>query len=270
MNENIPGVDEAVVDNSVQAAAEQEDDVISIEELLDNEAEPAAAEEKGEQPPKEDAPPAEEQGAADPVTVAEQAQAIAKERENNAFAKRLAAEKSKFERDPVYLLGRELAAQHGGDAAKALQAMREQQAQELAKDPAALAKYVIEQRAPAPAPDPGLETDEQRATRIANDLRDVLGDKADLKAYMSIDPDFLRNCDQFGAAYAVAAMAQKATAQNQAAAKIEQNKRLPQPIRPTGNAQPKAVNFTAMSDKEWQAFEAKARKARMDGKRIIP
>ena len=44
----------------------------------------------------------------------------ARERENNAFAKRLAAEKRKMEADPVYKLGRELAARYGGAAAKAL------------------------------------------------------------------------------------------------------------------------------------------------------
>ncbi len=272
MYEETTGVNDAVVEEiPEQVAAEQDNDVVTIADLLDNSNEDAAVEEKGEQQ-QEDAPKAEE-GDADPKKTVEQAQQLVSERENNAFAKRLAAEKKKFESNPAYVLGMEYAAKYGGDATAALKAMREQQVEEFAKDPAALAKFVIEQRTPVPVPEPDPEpeneTPQQRAGRIANDIRNVLGDKADLKAYMAIDPDFMQNCDNYGAATAVAMMAQKATAQNQTAAKLEQNRRLPQPIRPSGNAQPKAVDFTTMSQKEWEAFEEKAKKARMDGKRIM-
>ncbi|MBR5291720.1 MAG: hypothetical protein IKU32_02260 [Clostridia bacterium] len=278
MNKEISGVDEAIVDNSAQVAAEQEDDVVTIAELLEESDDSAAVTETGAEQPQEDAPEAE-QGVADQQKTVEQAQQLVKERENNAFAKRLAAERNKFERDPVYVLGRELAAQHGGDANKALEAMRERQAQELAKDPAALAKYVMEKSfAPAPAPSPapapaednGVETDKQRAQRIVDDIRNVLGDNAPVKAYIEIDPDFIQNCDLYGTAKAVLMMAQKSTAQNQAAATRERNNRLPQSIRPSGNAQPKAVDFSPdkMSSEEFRAFEEKAKKARMDGKRI--
>lgn len=275
MNEEITGVNDAIVDEiPEQVAAEQEDDVVTIEELLDNSSEPSPEPEKGEQQ-QEDAPKAEQSDADSRATV-EQAQQIARERENNAFAKRLAAEKRKFENDPVYQLGRELAAQHGGDAAKALEAMKARQAEDLAKDPAALAKYVVNQRfapvpppsVPEPADNGGIETDDQRARRITDDLRNVLGEGAPVKEYIKIDPDFIKNCDLYGAAAAVAAMARKATAQNQAAAKHEQNNRLPQSIRPSNNARPKPVDFSTMSDAEFRAFEEKARKARMDGKKI--
>ena len=275
MNEEITGVNDAIVDEIPgQVAAEQEDDVVTIEELLDNSSEPSPEPEKGEQQ-QEDAPKAEQSDADSRATV-EQAQQIARERENNAFAKRLAAEKRKFENDPVYQLGRELAAQHGGDAAKALEAMKARQAEDLAKDPAALAKYVVNQRfapvpppsVPEPADNGGIETDDQRARRIIDDLRNVLGEGAPVKEYIKIDPDFIKNCDLYGAAAAVAAMARKATAQNQAAAKHEQNNRLPQSIRPSNNARPKPVDFSTMSDAEFRAFEEKARKARMDGKKI--
>lgn len=271
MNEELTGVNEAIVDEiPEQVAAEQEDDVVSIAELLEESNNNAAVEETGEQQ-QEDAPKAEE-GDADPKKTVEQAQQLVSERENNAFAKRLAAERKKFERDPMFLLGKEIASKHGGDANAALKAMREKQAEELAKDPAALAKFVMEQRSPIPEPEPEPEpeneTPQQRATRIANDIRNVLGDKADLKAYMAIDPDFMSNCDNHGAAAAVAMMAQKATAQNKTAAKLEQNRRLPQPIRPSGNAQPKAVDFTTMSQKDWEASEAKIQKALREGKRI--
>lgn len=275
MNEEITGVNDAIVDEiPEQVAAEQEDDVVTIEELLDNSSEPSPEPEKGEQQ-QEDAPKAEQSDADSRATV-EQAQQIARERENNAFAKRLAAEKRKFENDPVYQLGRELAAQHGGDAAKALEAMKARQAEDLAKDPAALAKYVVNQRfapvpppsVPEPADNGGIETDGQRARRITDDLRNVLGEGAPVKEYIKIDPDFIKNCDLYGAAAAVAAMARKATAQNQAAAKHEQNNRLPQSIRPSNNARPKPVDFSTMSDAEFRAFEEKARKARMDGKKI--
>ena len=275
MNEEITGVNDAIVDEiPEQVAAEQEDDVVTIEELLDNSSEPSPEPEKGEQQ-QEDAPKAEQSDADSRATV-EQAQQIARERENNAFAKRLAAEKRKFENDPVYQLGRELAAQHGGDAAKALEAMKARQAEDLAKDPAALAKYVVNQRfapvpppsVPEPADNGGIETDDQRARRITDDLRNVLGEGAPVKEYIKIDPDFIKNCDLYGAAAAVLAMAQKATAQNQAAAKHEQNNRLPQSIRPSNNARPKPVDFSTMSDAEFRAFEEKARKARMDGKKI--
>ncbi len=275
MNEEITGVNDAIVDEiPEQVAAEQEDDVVTIEELLDNSSEPSPEPEKGEQQ-QEDAPKAEQSDADSRATV-EQAQQIVRERENNAFAKRLAAEKRKFENDPVYQLGRELAAQHGGDAAKALEAMKARQAEDLAKDPAALAKYVVNQRfapvpppsVPEPADNGGIETDDQRARRITDDLRNVLGEGAPVKEYIKIDPDFIKNCDLYGAAAAVAAMARKATAQNQAAAKHEQNNRLPQSIRPSNNARPKPVDFSTMSDAEFRAFEEKARKARMDGKKI--
>lgn len=275
MNTEITGVNDAIVDEiPEQVAAEQEDDVVTIEELLDNSSEPSPEPEKGEQQ-QEDAPKAEQSDADSRATV-EQAQQIARERENNAFAKRLAAEKRKFENDPVYQLGRELAAQHGGDAAKALEAMKARQAEDLAKDPAALAKYVVNQRfapvpppsVPEPADNGGIETDDQRARRITDDLRNVLGEGAPVKEYIKIDPDFIKNCDLYGAAAAVAAMARKATAQNQAAAKHEQNNRLPQSIRPSNNARPKPVDFSTMSDAEFRAFEEKARKARMDGKKI--
>lgn len=271
MNEELTGVNEAVVEEiPEQVAAEQDNDVIEIADLLDNSSEIAAVEETGEQQ-QEDAPKAEE-GDADPKKTVEQAQQLVSERESNAFAKRLAAEKKKFESNPVYMLGMEYAAKHGGDAVAALKAMREQQVEEFAKDPAALAKFVIEQRNPVPVPEPDPEpeneTPQQRASRIANDIRNVLGDKADLKAYMAIDPDFMSNCDNYGAATAVAMMAQKATAQNQTAAKLEQNRRLPQPIRPTGNAQPKPVDFSTMSQKDWEASEAKIQKALREGKKI--
>ena len=274
MNEEITGVNEAVVDEiPEQVAAEQEDDVVTIEELLDDSSKPSPEAEKGEQQ-QEDAPEAGP-SAADSKATVEQAQKLVKERENNAFAKRLAAERSKFERDPIYQLGRELAAQHGGDASKALEAMKARQAEDLAKDPAALAKYVVDQRfapAPPPAPEPtdngSAESDAQKASRIAGDIRNVLGENAPIKKYMEIDPDFIKNCDLYGAAAAVAAMAQKATAQNQAAARREQNNRLPQSIRPSNNARPKPVDFSTMSDAEFRAFEEKARKASMDGKKI--
>lgn len=274
MSKEITGVEEAIVDNPGQVAAEQEDDVVTIAELLEESDNSAAVTETGAEQPQEDAPEAE-QGVADQQKTVEQAQQLVKERENNAFAKRLAAERNKFERDPIYMLGREMAAQHGGDANKALEAMRQRQAEELAKDPAALAKYVVEQRyaptpspAPAPAENNGVETDQQKAQRIVDDIRNVLGDGAPIKAYTEIDPNFIQNCDLYGAAKAVAMMAQKSAAQNQAAAKREQNNRLPQSIRPSGNAQPKAVDFSKMSDAEFRAFEEKAKKARMDGKKI--
>lgn len=275
MNEEITGVNDAIVDEiPEQVAAEQEDDVVTIEELLDNSSDSSPEAEMGEQQ-QEDAPVAEQSDADSKATV-EQAQKLVKERENNAFAKRLAAEKRKFENDPVYQLGRELAAQHGGDAAKALEAMKARQAEDLAKDPAALAKYVVNQRfapvpppsVPEPADNGGIETDDQRARRITDDLRNVLGEGAPVKEYIKIDPDFIKNCDLYGAAAAVAAMARKATAQNQAAAKHEQNNRLPQSIRPSNNARPKPVDFSTMTDAEFRAFEEKARKARMDGKKI--
>ena len=218
MNEEITGVNDAIVDEIPgQVAAEQEDDVVTIEELLDNSSEPSPEPEKGEQQ-QEDAPKAEQSDADSRATV-EQAQQIARERENNAFAKRLAAEKRKFENDPVYQLGRELAAQHGGDAAKALEAMKARQAEDLAKDPAALAKYVVNQRfapvpppsVPEPADNGGIETDDQRARRIIDDLRNVLGEGAPVKEYIKIDPDFIKNCDLYGAAAAAAAMARKAS-----------------------------------------------------------
>lgn len=276
MNENITGVNDAVVEEiPEQVAAEQDSDVVTIAELLDNSSDNAAAEEKGAQP-TEDAPEADN-GEADHE--AEEQARKAHEREENAFAKRLAAERRKLEKqyesNPLYQLGRELADKHGGDAAAALKAMREQRAEELAKDPAALAKFVMEKSyAPASAPveeteiDTENETEEQKINRIVADLHKHLGEGADIKACEAIDPNFMKNCDKKGVIRAVADLAQKIKTQYQTAAKLEQNRRLPQPIRPSGNAQPKAVDFTTMSQKDWEASEAKIQKALREGKRI--
>ena len=138
MYEEKSGVNEAVVEeNLVQAADEQGDDVVTIADLMGDEPTETAdaQDEQGEQQ-EEDAPEAED-GAADQPEP-EPRHNNARERENNAFAKRLAAEKRKMEADPVYKLGRELAARYGGDAAKAMTEMRKQQAQELAQDPVKL------------------------------------------------------------------------------------------------------------------------------------
>lgn len=277
MNTELTGVNDAVVEEiPEQVAAEQDSDVVSIADLLDNSNEDATAEEKGEQP-TEDAP---EANTGDADHEAEEQARKAQERENIAFAKRLAAEKKKLEKqyesNPFYQLGREMADKHGGDADAALKAIREQRAEELAKDPAALAKFVMEQKyaavsAPVNVPEINTEneTEEQKVGRMVSELHNLLGDGADIEAYLKIDPDFLANCDKKGVARAVADLSQKIVTQHQTAAQLAQNRRLPQPIRPSGNAQPKAVDFSAMSDKEFAAFEAKAKKARLDGKKIM-
>lgn len=279
MLKNNSGVDEAVVDTSTQVAAEQDNDVISIAELLEasdeaDEKEDAPTEETGEQA-QEDAPDTETDGAADHAAVVEQAQKRVKERENNAFAKRLAAEKSKLERDPVYQLGREFVARYGGDAAKAREAMMENQVKELAKDTNALAKFVVEQRFAAANPEPhadesdgGEETREQRARRIALDIANTLGDDVDLDAYQQIDPDFMRNCDLYGATVAVAKMAQRAHEKTKTAEKIEQNRKLPQSIRPSNTTKPKPVSFEDMTDAQFLEFERRRKQAQLEGKII--
>lgn len=276
MNEELQGVNEDAIveEDQVQAANEPEDDVITLDDLIGNdEGEPTQAE-QGEQQP-EDAPEAEDNdGAADPPE--KKPRNNDRERENNAFAKRLAAEKRKMEADPVYKLGRELAARYGGDAAKAMTEMRKQQAQELAQDPVKLAEYMLNRNDrvepdPEPEPEPAYETDQQKADRIVTDIRNVLGDRADLQSYIDADPDFMQNCDEFGAAAAVkmANRARAAAAKNQTIAnKLAKNRSLPQPIRPSNNAQTKAPDFSQMSDKDFAAFEAKIKKAQMDGKKV--
>lgn len=278
MNEELQGVNEDAIveEDQVQAANEPEDDVITLNDLIGNdEGEPTQAE-QGEQQP-EDAPEAEDNdGAADPPE--KKPRNNDRERENNAFAKRLAAEKRKMAADPVYKLGRELAARYGGDAAKAMTEMRKQQAQELAQDPVKLAEYMLNQRdnvVPEHEPEETAgalyETGQQKANRIVADLRNVLGDGADLRSYIEADPDFMQNCDEFGAAAAVkmANRARAAAAKNQTIAnKLAKNRSLPQPIRPSNNAQTKAPDFSQMSDKDFAAFEAKIKKAQMDGKKV--
>lgn len=277
MYEEITGVNEAAVEETpIQAAAEQEDDVVTVADLMGDEPEDQAEaqEEQGEQQQEEDAPEAQN-GAADQPEP-EPRHNNARERENNAFAKRLAAEKRKMETDPVYKLGRELAARYGGDAAKAMTEMRKQQAQELAQDPVKLAEYMLNRNDrvepdPEPEPEPAYETDQQKADRIVTDIRNVLGDRADLQSYIDADPDFMQNCDEFGAAAAVkmANRARAAAAKNQTIAnKLAKNRSLPQPIRPSNNAQTKAPDFSQMSDREFAAFEAKVKKAQMDGKKV--
>ena len=277
MYEEITGVNEAAVEETpIQAAAEQDDDVVTVADLMGDEPEDQAEaqEEQGEQQQEEDAPEAQN-GAADQPEP-EPRHNNARERENNAFAKRLAAEKRKMEADPVYKLGRELAARYGGDAAKAMTEMRKQQAQELAQDPVKLAEYMLNRNDrvepdPEPEPEPAYETDQQKADRIVTDIRNVLGDRADLQSYIDADPDFMQNCDEFGAAAAVkmANRARAAAAKNQTIAnKLAKNRSLPQPIRPSNNAQTKAPDFSQMSDKDFAAFEAKIKKAQMDGKKV--
>ena len=276
MYEEITGVNEAAVEETpIQAAAEQDDDVVTVADLMGDEPEDQteAQEEQGEQQQEEDAPEAQN-GAADPPE--KKPRNNDRERENNAFAKRLAAEKRKMAADPVYKLGRELAARYGGDAAKAMTEMRKQQAQELAQDPVKLAEYMLNRNDrvepdPEPEPEPAYETDQQKADRIVTDIRNVLGDRADLQSYIDADPDFMQNCDEFGAAAAVkmANRARAAAAKNQTIAnKLAKNRSLPQPIRPSNNAQTKAPDFSQMSDKDFAAFEAKIKKAQMDGKKV--
>ena len=116
MYEEITGVNEAAVEETpIQAAAEQDDDVVTVADLMGDEPEDQAEaqEEQGEQQQEEDAPEAQN-GAADQPEP-EPRHNNARERENNAFAKRLAAEKRKMETDPVYKLGRELAADGSGN-----------------------------------------------------------------------------------------------------------------------------------------------------------
>ena len=271
------GVNDAIVNEiPEQEAAVQDNDVVTIADLLDNTDNSASADEMGDQP-AEDAPKVDI-GEAD-HEVEEQARK-AQERENVAFAKRLAAEKRKLEKqyesNPFYRLGKEMAGKHGGDAEAALKAFNDQRAEEFAKDPAALAKFVMEKSyAPVPTPvesfesEAESETESQKVNRMVSELHSLLGDGADIEAYLKIDPDFLANCDKKGVARAVADLSQKIVTQHQTAAQIAQNRRLPQPIRPSGNAQPKPVDFSTMSDKEFAAFEAKAKKARLDGKRIM-
>lgn len=279
MYEEITGVNEAAVEETpIQAAAEQDDDVVTVADLMGDEPEDQAEaqEEQGEQQQEEDAPEAQN-GAADQPEP-EPRHNNARERENNAFAKRLAAEKRKMEADPVYKLGREFAARYGGDAAKAMTEMRKQQAQELAQDPVKLAEYMLNQRdnvVPEHEQEETAgalyETDQQKANRIVADLRNVLGDGADLRSYIEADPDFMQNCDEFGAAAAVkmANRARAAAAKNQTIAnKLAKNRSLPQSIRPSNNAQTKAPDFSQMSDREFAAFEAKVKKAQMDGKKV--
>lgn len=274
MNEELTGVNEAVVDEiPEQVAAEQEDDVVSIAELLEESNNNAAVEETGEQQ-QEDAPKAEE-GDADPKKTVEQAQQLVSERENNAFARRIAADREqqrkKYENSPEYLLGKEYAAMFGGDAEAARKAIQKQKAEKLAKDPTALAEYVIEQSGHPHVPESTPKTEEelqkQRALELISEIKGVLGDD-DINDYTAIDPDFIRNCDIYGAQDAAMNVTRKLMKQNKTAAKLEQNRRLPQPIRPSGNAQPKAVDFTTMSQKDWEASEAKIQKALREGKRI--
>lgn len=276
MYEEITGVNEAAVEEMpIQAAAEQDDDVVTVADLMGDEPEDQAEaqEEQGEQQ-QEDASAAEIDGVAGHSEP--EPRRNSRERESNAFAKRLAAEKRKLAADPVYKLGRELASRYGGDAVKAMSEMRKQQAKELAADPVKLAEYMLNQRdTAAPEPEqeevPAYETDRQKADRIVADIRSVLGDNADLKSYIDTDPDFMQNCDEFGAAAAVkmANRVKAAAAKTQAiAAKLNQNRSLPQPIRPSNNAQTKAPDFSQMSDREFAAFEAKVKKAQMDGKKV--
>jgi len=179
--------------------------------------------------------------------------------------------KSKFlqkglENDPYYQVAKALANQYGDmdpkeAAQKIIQDHIDKKAEELAKDPQALAKEVLKQRIPQP-----VDMAQYEARRIAADLNALhtageLPQNFNLGEYIKACPTFLSDASEYGVKAAIK------IASTQIAA-IQRNQSLPQPTRPTNSAQPSPPNFKKMSAKDFKKFEREIDQAILEGKRV--
>ena len=256
-------VDEAELVEAPQADAGAQVDEVNIAELLGDTPTGEPEQEQATPEPEQQAAAAQEEPAQSP----EQDRVFASMRRD---AQRQA--QKAMESDPVYQFGlslvRQRAQQDNVSMDDALARLREdtmnQQANELAQNPAALARMMLEQQMAAQAPKP--QNRAEVANTIASELiacreaGELPGD-FDLNTYAKEYPNFLQDCAENGVRSALLRIANKPRAPKAAA--------LPQQMRPTNDAQPGAVDVFKMSSKQFAEYEKKIDQALAEGRRVL-
>lgn len=270
MEERRTGELDAVEESLGQETAAQ-DDVVDLGGLVE---EPPAGEETvvGEQ--REDAPEGSESGDGGPLSREETEN---QQRINAAFAKRLNAERRRFERDPIYQLGKTYAAQFESPEEARAQLLN-QRAERLAADPKALALAVLRQEGPEAAPQREEAEQTDPRARVPAMVRELveMGDRGELppdfniQAYLDAYPEFISDYQAFGmrAALKLARLAVEKERAALAGDKLARNAALPQSTRPAGAPREPGPDFQNMSAAQFRAFEERIRRATMDGKRV--
>lgn len=168
---------------------------------------------------------------------------------DRVVSRRLASERSKHEKDPLLALGRALAAKYGGDVEKAREALIEEQAEELSKDPKAMAKAFLERKAP-------VQEAEMDALSLSAELREIVPGARTAEDVLAVYPDFIDDAREYGMKTALSML-------KKAAKKAEsQPRKLPQPIRPTNSSQSGNINVWDMSEKQFRELDRQMRKNR--------
>ena len=264
-------IDESQVLETPQADAGAQVDEVSMSELFSEEptGETVVQEQATPEPQQQDAAAQEE-----PQQSAEQNRVYASMRRD---AQRQA--QKAMENDPVYQFGLSLVRQRAQmdniSAEDALYRLREdivsRQASELAQNPEALARMMLEQQLPAYTPQQQPQPQPQQgraevANAIAGQIiacREAgeLPSDFDLNTYAREYPNFLQDCAENGVRSALLRIA-NAPKQPKAAA-------LPQSMRPTNDAQPGAVDVFKMTSKQFAEYEKKIDQALAEGRRVL-
>ena len=191
---------------------------------------------------------------------------------------RLRDERAKHEATPEFMLGqqliRERAARDGVTAEEAYRRITndhvQQRAEQYAKDPKSFyADMLTQQMTPqAPpirptnnTPDPAASLTQQLIAAGAMDM----GFQP-----QHITPQFAADAQKYGVQTALVLWQRGQTpTQDAVVAQIEQRRRAPQPMRPTGNggAMP-TYDYSAMSSEEFKKLDAKLKQAAMNGQRV--
>lgn len=169
---------------------------------------------------------------------------------DRAVSKRLASERRKYENDPVLALGRSLVEQHGGDVEKAREALLNSRAEELSKDPKAMAKAFLEQRTPA------RKAQEMDASALQAELQEIVPGAKTADDILAVYPDFIDDAREYGMKTALA-MLKKSVSRAE-----KQPKKLPQPIRPTNSAQNGNIDVWAMDEKQFRELDKRMQRNR--------
>lgn len=270
MEENITGVNESIETSLPQEAA-AEVDVVELSDLA-AEIEAGNPAETVEETPTEDAPAAEK-GDDGPVKADEAANQA---RINAAFSQRLNAERRKFEKDPIYQLGKQYAARFKSTE-EAQEQLLSERAEQLAQDPKAFAmEFLRKGEQPSVEPEPSAPADPRASIPdIVNGLvsmeeRGELPKDFNIQEYLEAYPDFIADYQQYGLKAAVK-MAHLAVQNEKAArtsAKMERNARLPQSTRPASANRDAGPDFANMSSEQFKAYEARINQAMLAGKRV--
>lgn len=179
--------------------------------------------------------------------------------------------KDQMEKDPIYQMGKKLSeiqsAKTGKSPTEAAQdaanSFLEMQAQELAKDPVALSRTLLNAQIPAPQPQPQINP---VADRLAGEMVTLVRSGAlprdfDLNAMVQSNPDFLQQCMDKGVYNAYQSIQQRQQ-------KAQQNRELPGSTRPGHNEGPSDVDYENMSSEDFRKLKERMMNAHLSGKRV--